>query len=263
MKNKHLNLFAALLAPFALSSQAGAAWTFNAPDIVLGFQASAGQGSTTNLFFNLGNSVNFNVNGGVVGNINADLTTAFGMGWAGRTDLFFGAFGNRSNLSPGTDPGDPSMGIEPGRTVYLSKPTVIIGASALNPTFTSGSLGIPASAYAGLRTNLPQFSETVEADGVSSINQTANPVFWANSWTVRVPFAGQAFTNLGIIQQTFGPAGVATIDIQRMTPSVATTYIGSVQIFDNGDIAMVPEPSTSLLGAAAISILAFRRRRNA
>jgi len=265
MKNRLLSILAALLAPIAVSTQATAAWTFSDADIVLGFQASSGTGSTTNLFFNVGNSFTFNTSSlpyGLVGNINDDLTATFGSNWASRTDLHFGAFGNRTNLPVGIEPGDIANGIEPGRTVYVSTPTVNLGAAALRPTLTSGSLATPASQYAGLRTNLPSFTETVDADGVSSLNQAANPVAWANSWTVRVPVTGQAFGNLGNIQQTFGAAGVASIDIQRMTPSTPTTYVGSLSILDNGNIVVIPEASTSLLGAAAIGFLAFRRRRN-
>jgi hypothetical protein len=265
MKNRLLSILAALLAPIAVSTQATAAWTFSGADIVLGFQASSGTGSTTNLFFNVGDSFTFNTSSlpyGLVGNINDDLTATYGSNWASRTDLYFGAFANRSNLSAAFDPGDIANGIEPGRTVYVSTPTVNLGEAALMPTFTSSSLAIPASQYGGLRFNLPDFSETVNADGVSSINQAANPVEWANSWSVRVPFAGQAFANLGNIQQTFGAAGIASIDIQRMTPNTPTTYVGSLSILDNGNIVVIPEASTSLLGAAAIGFLAFRRRRN-
>jgi hypothetical protein len=251
------------------TSTAKAAWVFANADIVIGFQASAGTGTATNLFYNLGDSFTFRTEAdpyGFVGNINDDLTAAYGSDWATRGQVHFGAFGNRSNLSATSDPGDIANGIEPGRTVYVSVPTINLGTATLKPSIASGALATPTSQYAGLRTMLdanPVFVETAFGDGVTSLNQTANPVEWANSWTARVPVSGQAFGNLGGIQQTFGAGSVAIIDIQRMRPSTTTDYVGSVMIYDNGDIYAIPEPSTSLLGAVAAGVLAFRRRRKA
>jgi hypothetical protein len=254
------------------SSPAMAAWTFSDADLVIGFQATGGEGATTNLFFNLGDSYEFNQGNftyGFQGNINDDLTAAYGAGWASRTDLYFGVFANRSNLTATIDPGVDGVS-DPGRTIYLSAPTPVVGGAALRGQLGSASLGNGASSYAGLRTNLTGatgggFTETGFGDGVATLNQAAQPVEWNNSWTVRNPTPGAAFAVFTSgIQQQFGTLGPNNIvDIQRMTPSSPTTYVGSVIIGNNGDIALVPEPSTSLLAAFAGALVAFRRRRNA
>lgn len=260
-------------AGFALfSSSAMAAWTFSDPDLVIGFQALAGQGSTTNLFFNAGNSYNF-ANGtgssGLIGNINDDLVATYGASWNTRTDLYFGVIGNRSNLSPGSptfETGIPGVS-DPGRTVYVSAAATTVGGAALRPQFGSSTLGNGASKYAGLRTNLPGFSETVFGDGVASLNQTTQPVAWNNGWTFWNPTPGAAFGVMtGGIQQKFGQAGTNNIvDIQRMVASTPSVYVGSFIISDNGNItaiSAVPETSSSVLAIAIATAGTFRRRRN-
>lgn len=249
-----------------LSSSAIAAWTFSDADLVIGFQATGGQGSTTNLFFNLGNSYQFNQDPslGTVGNINDDLVATYGAGWFGRTDLHFGVIANRSNLSTTFEPGTPGVS-DPGRTFYLSVPTVEVGGSNLRPQFGSSSLGTGGSNYAGLRTNLPGFTETAFGDGVAALNQAALPVQWNNSWSVWNPTPGAAFgVFTGGIQQSFGAGGTESIvDIQKMVASTPSTYVGSVIIGSNGSISAIPEASTSLLTLAAGALLTFRRRRSA
>lgn len=250
-----------------LSSSAMAAWTFSAADMVIGFQATSGTGATTNLFFNLGDSYDFstaNFTYGFQGNINDDLVDTYGANWANRTDLYFGVIANRSNLTALGSPAVPGVS-DAGRTVYVSAPTIAIGGAPLRTSLSNTSLGNGATSYAGLRTNLTGFSETGFADGVASLNQSAQPVQWNNSWTVRNPTPGAGFAVFtGGIQQQFGAVGTNNIvDIQRMTPSTPSTYVGSLIIGDNGDITLIPETSTSALAAFAGALLAFRRRRNA
>ncbi len=251
------------------SSSAMAAWTFSDPDLVIGFQALAGQGSTTNLFFNAGNSYNF-ANGtgsnGLLGNINDDLVATYGASWNTRTDLYFGIIGNRSNLAPNLAPATPGVS-DAGRTVYVSAATTTVGGAALRPQFGSSTLGTTGTNYAGLRTNLPTFTETAFGDGVASLNQAAQPVAWNNSWSVRNPTPGAAFGTLtGGIQQKFGQAGTNNIlDIQRMVASTPSVYVGSFIVSDNGDItaiSAVPETSSSVLALAIATAGTFRRRRN-
>lgn len=248
------------------SSSAMAAWTFSDADLVVGFQATGGQGSTTNLFFNLGSSYLFNQNAnlGTVGNINDDLVATYGANWFSRTDLHFGVIANRSNLSTSFEPGTAGVS-DPGRTFYLSVPTVDVGEANLRPQFGSSSLGTGGSNYAGLRTNLPTFTETAFGDGVAALNQAALPVQWNNSWSVWNPTPGAAFgVFTGGIQQSFGAGGTERIvDIQKMVASTPSKYVGSVLIGSNGNISAVPEPSSSLLALAAGALFTFRRRRSA
>ncbi len=245
-------------------STAMAAWTFTPADLVIGFQATGGQGSTTNLFFNLGDSYDFSQNGnlGTVGNMNDDLVNTFGANWNTRTDLYFGVFGNRSNLSTTLEPGDIANGIEPGRTVYLSSATLTAGAASLRGSLGSSTLATGTGNYTGLRNILPAMTETAFADGVASINATANPTEWNNSWSSKNPPAGASFLVFGGIQQNFSATGGdRMVDIQRMTANTPSTYEGTIIIGADGSISAIPEVSSSLLAGAAGILLCFRRRR--
>ncbi len=247
-----------------LSSSAVAAWTFSSADLVIGFQAIGGTGSTTNLFFNLRDSYDLSQNSslGTVGNINEDLTATYGANWFTRTDLYFGVFANRSNLSPSFEPGGADT--DAGRTVYLSAPTLTVGGANLRSQLGSSALGTGTSAYAGLRTNLASFTETAFGDGVASLNEAAQPVEWNNSWSEWNPTPGAAFNVFtGGIQQSFGGAGSsAIVDIQRMTGGNPSTYVGSVLIGNDGSISAVPETSSSVLAIAAGALACLRRRRS-
>lgn len=251
-----------------LSSSAMAAWTFSAADLVIGFQATGGQGSTTNLFFNIGNSYAFNTTStpyGLVGNINDDLVSAYGSNWSSRADLYFGVMANRSNLTVGIEPGTPGVS-DPGRTVYVSAPTVTIGGASLRSQFGSGTLGTTGTNFSGLKNVLVTLTETANGDGVASLTQAAQTSqFNNNGWSKWNPTPGAAFGTLtGGIQQNFGGTrSTAIVDIQRMVANTPTEYVGSVIIGDNGSITVVPEPSSSLLAAAAGAFAFFRRRRNA
>lgn len=247
-----------------IQSTAMAAWTFSSADLVIGFQATGGQGSTTNLFFNLGDSYDFsqNANLGTVGNINEDLVATFGSNWNTRTDLYFGVFGNRSNLSTTLEPGDIANGIEPGRTVYLSSATLAAGAASLRASFGTSTLGTGTNNYGGLRNILPAMTETAFADGVASINAAANPTEWNNSWSGKNPPGGASFLVFGGIQQNFSATGGdRMVDIQRMTANTPSTYEGTITIGADGSISAIPEVSSSLLAGVAGLALCLRRRR--
>jgi len=250
------------------SSSAMAAWTFGASDLVIGFQATGGQGSTTNLFFNIGDSYAFNTEStpyGVVGNINDDLVAAYGSNWSTRTDLYFGVMANRSNLTVGIEPGTPGES-DPGRTLYVSAPTLTIGGAPPRASFGSGTLGTTGTNFSGLKNVLATLTETVQGDGVAALTQAGQPSqFNNNGWSKWNPTPGAAFGTLtGGIQQSFGKVGNDNIvDIQRMVASTQSEYVGSVIIGDNGLITVVPEPSTSLLAAAAGGLALLRRRRQA
>jgi hypothetical protein len=219
---------------------------FGAEDLLLGVQAIGGTGTSQNLFISLGNTVTIknSPNQGVVANIAADLSATFGLDWFERTDLYFGVFGNRSNLSPTTDPGVSPQ--EPGRTIYLSTQTTTAGSAALRGQLGSSSLGTGATKYAGLRGVLTQSDPsnpddefTATPSGATVLDQTTQPVSWANSWSVWNPTPGAAFSVFsGGIQNNFGKGAEVLVDVQRMVPSTPTTYVTTVGIASNGAIRL-------------------------
>ncbi len=239
--------FALAVSALPQASQA-APFVLNEADLLLGVQAVGGTGSTQNLFFNLGNTVTIknSPNQGIVGTIAADLAATYGVNWFERTDLYFGVFGNRSNLSPALEPGTPPE--EPGSTIYLSIQTTAAGAAGPRPQFGTSTLGSGATRYAGmkgaLRGTTPGNTETftATASGATIMDQAIHPVSWNNSWTVRNPVPGAAFQVFtGGIQNNFGkPVSVTEVlvDVQRMVPNTPTTYITTVGIDSSGQIRL-------------------------
>jgi hypothetical protein len=114
-------LFYAFMAAVALSgNSADAALTIAPGDLLLGvYQVnSAGTGVTPNTYvYNLGAGSNYREGGvgqGVLANIGADLTTAFGSGWSSDGTVRAGVVGAVGSTDPLTN-GDPA------RTVYFSQ----------------------------------------------------------------------------------------------------------------------------------------------
>ncbi len=264
-----------ITASALLPSTAAAAFTFTNGDLILGFHATGSTGAQTNVYFNLGNPVtyrdgNFNAN---LGNIGGTLASVFGSTWYDRNDLFFGAVANLSDKYPngsgkigsvGAVSGDPSL------TIYASRPTVGAGQSVPISGLNYESLVNPGKGITTIEGTFAALGAG-NADGTLLISQSANPTLWDSSWSY-FNGADYSFTSLAGIEQHFGGSGDTTyLDIQRIlsianganpTGAVGTgEYIGTVAIGRNGSIGVIPEPSVSLLTAAAALAATVRRRR--
>lgn len=271
MKLKQSLLLVAGLAVFATSAKA--AFTFTNGDLILGFQATGGQGSNQNVFFNLGSGTTLRDGGGFgnLGNINTTMSLVFGNNWSDRTDLHFGVVGNL-NYAPTSGIGSaPPVNGDPSRTFYVSRATDSAGGSILWSGYTSTALGTAGGALQGMETMI--LGLNTEADGTAILNQSNQPTAWSNGWTTFNPTPGSSFNTFsGGIQQAFGTADNAYLDIQRILATTSganpsgTAGVGSVVgtliIGDNGSLTMVPEPSSALLAASACGLVAFRRRRS-
>jgi hypothetical protein len=284
MKFRAKRLIAAAVMACATQA-ASAAFTFSNGDLILGFQATGGTGSTQNVFFNLGSPIDYRDGtnpSGEIGNISTTLSTVYGANWYDRTDLYFGVIGN---LNGNVNSGIGNRGVvegDPSRTFYLSSAAASPESGSLYGagTFTSASLGTAGTTLGGMETMLPGL--TTEADGAAILSQDTQPVQWNNSWTVRNPTPGAAFTVFtGGIQQNFGELGDTTyIDLQRVVSTNTTNtgtgwdgstavagvigggqYVTTFAIGRDGSISAIPEPSTALLGG--LGVLALLRRRRA
>lgn len=266
-----------ITASALLPSTAAAAFTFNNGDLILGFHATSGEGAQTNVYFNLGNPISyrdgtFNPN---LGNIGGTLASVFGSTWYDRDDIFFGAVANLSDKYP---TGSGKLGSvdavsgDPSLTIYASRPAVGAGQSVPISGLNFESLVNPAKGITTIEGTFAALGAG-NVDGTLLISQAANPTLWESSWSY---FNGPSysFTSLPGIEQHFGSSGDSTyLDIQRIlsisngaNPSgtVGTgEYIGTVIIGRDGNIGMIPEPSVSLLTAAAALAATVRRRRPA
>ncbi len=236
-----------------------APFAFTKGDVILGFQATASPGNSTNVFFNLGSGVSLRNNGnaGLLGNINSTLSAAFGDNWYSRTDVYFGAFGNLNFGPPGTGIGGqgPVNG-DPSRTVYVSQAAATPGQAVVWTGYTSTALGSAAGTFNGMQDMVVTL--TANADNSATLQETTQPVEWGNGWRTRNPTPGGGFGIFsGGIQQNFGKGGSAThLDLQRIlstntganpTGVVGTgSYETTISIGSNGSItAQVAVPGNA------------------
>jgi hypothetical protein len=251
MKSLMKSLYPAALGLALAGSMEAAAWPPENGDLVLGVQATAGTGSTSNVFVNLGPAfqIRENAEQGSVVNIAAELSAAFGANWFSRTDLWFGVAGNRSALStPSEVNGDAN------RVVYASRAAGSPGASILFSGYTSSSLGTSGNNIQSLVGAADDL--VTRGKGVVTMTSTANPVQWFNSWSKWNPTPGAAFAIFsGGIQNNFGKSsnGTPLVDIQRLTAS-GVTREATVGITRSGDV-IVSSTASVFTAAKAIADL--------
>ena len=233
-------------------------FVLNDGDLVIGFQATSGTGSTKNVFFNVGSATDIRDGKslGKIGNINETLKTCYGNDWYTRANLFFGAFANFSQGSAVDieypDYLEPVNG-DPNSTCYISTPASSAGQGSLYAvgSFGNSDLTNGANTFSNVESMCPQL--TIQADN-SAVLDASEFQLWEISWTKYNPFVqgnqGAAFDSFsGGIQQNFGKGGGATyVDIQRV---VATNlgaspqgvvgggqYVVTIAIGSNGDITL-------------------------
>jgi hypothetical protein len=280
MKRNHM-LQSILLAATtcALSQVQAQVFTFTDGNLILGFQAGGGQGSTQNVFVDLGSPTTLrdNPNPGTIKSIGTVLGSVYGPDWYTRTDLWFGVVANL-NQQPNSGFGSrqPVNG-DPSRTFYVSQAAAAPGTGVLyaQNQFTSDALGIGGGALSGMeRVLLPTEAGTgwnftngdplddgvplVSGAGVLSLTTTQHATAWNNGWTTWNPLGGGAFNTFnGGIQQNFGKATSSTyVDIQRIlsTNTGASPtgvvgggqYITTIAISSSGVVsASTPAPASA------------------
>lgn len=242
-----------------VSSAFADSFVFNNGDLILGVQASAGVGSTKNVFFNLGpgTTLRDNPNLGSLGNIGATLSAVFGPSWYTRSDVYFGVV---ANLNPNPNTGFGSTGAvnnDPSRTFYVSTAADTPGQGTLYApgAYPSLSLGSAANNLAGMETMVVTL--TAEADGSAVLDQGAKPVEWSNGWRTWNPVPGAGFNVFtGGIQQSFGKLTPSTyVDVQR----VLSTNTGAVPEGVIGGGTYESTVAISSTGAITVSNFAFDR----
>jgi len=235
----------------ALGIVLAAATSFAAPwgppangDIILGFQATAGEGATTNVFYNLGSvsSVKTTPNAGLIVNLNAELTAAFGAGWYGRNDVFFGAYGQQTGSSANALDANG----DPNRTAYLSRAATTAGGASFHTGYTSAPLGVAFTFYSGMVSAFSDVNYNIAPNGNNAVTATqgGNGQFWSNSWTQWNTPTSSFTVYTPNIQNNFGKGSSPTrVDIQRLArPTSGTstaTYLTTLEISSTGNVSLV------------------------
>ncbi|MCX6848395.1 MAG: PEP-CTERM sorting domain-containing protein [Verrucomicrobia bacterium] len=267
IQSKHI-LTMLVVAGISVAAFPAKAATITAGDVLLGFRATSGTGSTSNLIVNLGQADtifrNATSNISSVANIGSLLTSTFGAGWDTRSDLFWGAVANANSAS-----GDPAIDGDPGATNYYTK-----AQTSLNP-------GIKTSTAANINSST---SRVAISNNIQGLNTTFAAATGTNS--VVIPSSGGTTWSSSITASNFGVGSAieasnangidATgLDLYRIldsntdaSPSQTVgvpNWEGTFTISNTGVVGFsvnaVPEPSRAVLAALGLGGLLLRRRR--
>jgi len=250
LKNKTLALLLALGAAATLPVPSAQAASAVNGDILVGFRATSGTGSTKNLVVNLGAATALESATAAVdlGNINADLTATYGSGWAARTNLFWGAVGATGSFD--------AIGTNPARTVYGSRAgyQAWLRANSASQAAVTNKVVALMTAFNGASTA-----------GVTHSNAVVQTASTSNSWSSYQP--GGTVANSGPVPGIsfafFNPtiegafdSGTALVHLYRVKPaagaeiSTASDYLGALVLESTGKLLFEPATSVSRLSIA-------------
>jgi len=253
----------ALLASAALflagaASRLSAQMTFTPGDIILGFQATGGDGSSNTYVYNLGAGTGFRdgTATGLIATIGTDLTNTFGLGWFNRSDLYWGIAGVRDPAAGGPNTvvnGDAKATIYVSRIAAAGAGTSTPWVLASGPTVISAATSVATMQFGFNTTNgsdvitpETQRTPTPGSNGRGTVQGTGD----INNWSVFNPVGGPAFGNVltGGVQAPLGGSGAQTwLDLYRImgrasaaatpnTPLGQGLLVGSFSITAAGEI---------------------------
>ncbi|MFN0078606.1 MAG: hypothetical protein ACKVY0_19270 [Prosthecobacter sp.] len=282
IQTKHLLTMLVVAGISAAAFPAKAATTvYNAGDILLGFRATSGQGSTTNLLVNIGSSTTLRDSTSQISliNIGDTLTSVYGSGWASSTVLNWGLIGVGD-----TDPGGLVVNGDPNNTLYLSLPQSPVGnaptiGAKKSTAFTLGGDGAVLSvggAMSGVQATFAAFNGTADNSGRAAQIDTSTSNTW-NSYATSGNDFNTGKNMEGLMSNTAGQV----LDLYRVLRDVTvsgaaetsgavsrrTEWQGTISLSDSGQVtfdaspAAVPEPSRVLFLACGLASLVLRRRR--
>lgn len=276
IKTRHLLTMLVMAGISAVAFPANAATTYAAGDLLLGFRATGGTGSTSTLVVNLGPATALRDNSGSSSliDISAALTATYGAGWETRTDLTFGFAGVRSSATVGSTVVDG----DPRQAVYLSLPNTTggVGAQGSGDPTIAGSTAMTsvAGAVASFGQSFATFGGSTFNGGLAAALDTSTANTWedftagASDFSTGTNVEGVAGTSQGRILDLYRILGVTA----GASPTGALrtgSWEGTISLGTNGvvsfdaTVAAVPEPSRALLAAFGLTSLMMRRRRRA
>lgn len=261
--------FAVTIAAF-MAVPASAAITYTEGDILLGFRASGGDGSTVSYIVDIGNYTQFQAGSSIanlnltnsLGNLGADLAATYGDGtngttaWYERTDLSWGLVG-KLNGSPNSTVFASDPQTYSGGVLTPSDPWSPLLNSALNST--KGQIQA-VTATLGTATTTANSTKATLQTNVSN----------TSSYNYQVTNGATDFgtlSNWTSIEGNFGNGTAGTaLDLYKFAPGSSVSNLGTFSISDSGvlsftALAAAPEPSRALLLMGGALSFALRRRR--
>ena len=253
------------------AAPACAQMTYTAGDLLLGFQATAGDGSSSTYVYNLGAGTGFrsHTSTGQIANLKADLDTIFGEGWYGRNNIYWGIAGVRDPA--GSGPNTVVNG-DPRAAIYLSKAASIPGTSTAWDLPASSATSSPttisvASSIATMQggfltitgettvTPLNRRTPTANSNGRGTEQLTSD----INSWDEFNPVAGAAFGGYltGGVQGQLGSANAQThLDLYRLLGRSSASATPNTPVGDGllvGTFSITAQGLVTFAAAAAAS----------
>ncbi len=258
-------------------------------DLVLGFQATGGTGSTSYLVARIGQSglLRDEISNVSLLNLGSQLSAAFGTNWFDRTDLYMGvaAIGSNSEFNGFFLNGDPDV------TPYIGIPRQSVGldgsAGSFAPSLTAQQTQDAANGISAAH----DLFETAGTSGVATIAKNFNLVDYDDQNPIAAGVQGTAYNGVfsGGVQAVFGAGlfgsmgGVnaeAALDLYRIQrfnnipgqfgeglPTDVGTFEGTIVIDNSGQVGLVvapvPEPTTFGLLSAGVALAGLCRRRRA
>jgi hypothetical protein len=235
--------------------------TYTQGDFLLGFRATGGTGSGSDVLVDLGPLGNFQTQVTFsTPNLNSLLVSTFGSGWFSRSDLLYGA---AAGAQPGVDAN--------GNTVYGTAPETVGGSESTPWPRPTSSQAI-------------QIKGKINAEG--QVYQNGSPTLGSpaivqntsdtNSYASYQP-GGTMVNSGGISYAYFNPdveasnPSVTRLDVIQLVPGSGTGVdVGDLVINASGAITFtpdsfeaIPEPSITalvLLGAVGMAVFHLRRR---
>lgn len=265
-----------------LPSTTTAAIVYNDGDLILGFRASGGQGSSFSYLIDLGPAASI-ISSTVpitfsLGNIGGDLTTLFGS-WSTRGDVLWSVSGVQKIAANGF--GTNTMFAT--RSDTISAP---LGTATTTPWVRPSSFGAGTPAgkvqSAGQKFGAGTTGPVVGTDQIESATVPGaliQPTGQTNSFASFMPFglntngasAYSYFVDANGIEGSFGSGVTASVlDLYQLTPAAGSqpaTFNGNFSISEGAVVTYtpsgfaVPEPTAGIsmiIGAAVLG--GFRRR---
>ncbi len=220
-------------------------------DLIIGFRASSGTGTTQNYAIELGTAASLTsattIQTFPLTGVLADLNSIYGATWHSRSDLFWGAVAKTSNFS--STNGDPSS------TLYATK------AEVTNGTVVSPWPRKSSSSQSFSRNQVDGFTNTFNLVATAATNASAIAKVMAssegNGWTAYMP--GGSLSG-GIAFQTWSPTIEGTpsqyLDLFRLVKLPDSNpadgeFVGRLILNSNATLTFVPD---NLVGTNVVQL---------
>ncbi len=242
----------------ALSTTAHAA-AYSSDDLLLGVRKP---GVANNYVLNIGQASAVRDASGIItfslGDINTDLTTVFGAGWAADPAVVWSVSGTTGSFNP--------VGSDPLKTLYATRAEGSPGVQA--PAWTIASSTIRSTTT----TRMTSFANTYSGFSATGNSPTGviQPTSTPNSYADFMPggsasnVGGSPGISFGAFNSTIEAPVSAPLSLFRIPNTAAPAgFLGTFNLSNTGSLsfAPVPEPAATACLAAVAGLLTIRRRR--